>query len=298
MLPWRQSWHVFALARLPCRESPERERKGLHARIEKLDLELTISDGLRLPDQLIHPLLGDRAVALVVDVDSVSSARRFPIDEHAKAHGSPWHSRPHDEMEIAGVKAVRDPPVGFVEHGRRFPYRPIAQQGPAIEFQSCGGGVDARLVQYRAAWRGKVLAAVVADIIFRGLQVAPIGGSFRTAGIDGNQIVTDATVSGLGQQLLNDSLRLFVFTLAELMMPDAPLRIDDIKGRPVFILESAPYGKVAIDRDRIIDSHVLGGSANVVDVLLECELRGVHADHDQTLFLVFVGPRADVGEGA
>src|SRR5438552_11022598 len=118
-------------------------------------------------------------------------------------------------MEIAGVKAVRDPPVRLVEHGRRFPYRPIAQQGPAIEFQSCGGGVDARLVQYRAAWRGKVLGAVVADIIFRGLQVAPIGGSFSTAGIEGNQVVTDPAASGLGQQLLNGLLRLLVSALAE-----------------------------------------------------------------------------------
>jgi hypothetical protein len=35
------------------RGSTERERKSLHARIEKLDLELSISDGLRLSDQLI-----------------------------------------------------------------------------------------------------------------------------------------------------------------------------------------------------------------------------------------------------
>jgi hypothetical protein len=42
---------------LPSR-SAERERKSLHARIEKLDLELSISDGLRLSDQLIQPLFG------------------------------------------------------------------------------------------------------------------------------------------------------------------------------------------------------------------------------------------------
>ena len=98
--------------------------------------------------------------------------------------------------------------------------------------------------------------------------------------------------------MLNDPFRLFVFTLAELMMPNASLRIDDIKGRPIFVLESTPYRKVAIDRDRIIDPHLLRGSANVVDVLLEWELRRVHADHDQTLILVFLGPRADIGEVA
>src|SRR6266436_5728913 len=99
--------------------------------------------------------------------------------------------------------------------------------------------------------------------------------------------MTDAAGSGLGQQLLNDSFRLFVFTFAELMMPDAPLRIDDIEGRPILVPESPPYRMVAIDRDRITDSHILGGSANVIDVFLECELRRVDTDHHQTLILVF-----------
>src|ERR1700730_9565886 len=48
-----------------CRGSAERERENLHARIEKLDLELSISNGLRLSDQLIQPRLGHGAVALV-----------------------------------------------------------------------------------------------------------------------------------------------------------------------------------------------------------------------------------------
>ena len=65
----------------------EGERKSLHARIEKLDLELSISNGLRLSDQLIQPLFANRAVALVVNVNSVSSARRLSIEEHAKSHG-------------------------------------------------------------------------------------------------------------------------------------------------------------------------------------------------------------------
>ena len=45
--------------------------------IEKLDLELSISNRLRLSDQLIQPLFGNRAVALVVNVNSVSSPRRL-----------------------------------------------------------------------------------------------------------------------------------------------------------------------------------------------------------------------------
>src|SRR5262245_46589598 len=109
-------------------KSAERERKGFHARIEKLDLELSISDGLWLSDQLIQPLFGNRAVALVVNVNSVSSARGLSIDEHAKAHGSSVRCRSHDKMQIAGVKAVHDPPVGLVQYSGLFPNCPITRK--------------------------------------------------------------------------------------------------------------------------------------------------------------------------
>ena len=95
--------------------SAEGESKGLHARIEKLDLEQAIGDGLGLADQLIQSLFADRTDALVVDVDAVRSARRLSIEAHAKPHGSPWRGRSHDEMEIAGMKAIGDPPATLVQ---------------------------------------------------------------------------------------------------------------------------------------------------------------------------------------
>src|SRR5947209_4844207 len=138
-----------------CRESAEREHKSLHARIEKLDLELPISNVPRLADQLIQPWLDNRAVALVVNVTSVSSARSLSIDAHAKAHGSSSRCRSHDEMEIAGVKAVRDAPVGRVQHRSPSLHRPLTGKGPMIEPQPCGGSIDAPLVQYYTTRRRK-----------------------------------------------------------------------------------------------------------------------------------------------
>jgi hypothetical protein len=67
--------------------SAEREGKNLHARIEKLDLELPVVDGLRLPDQLVPALFGSRAVSLSIDVDSVCGAWRLSVDEHPKSDG-------------------------------------------------------------------------------------------------------------------------------------------------------------------------------------------------------------------
>jgi hypothetical protein len=56
--------------------------KASRPEIEKLDLDFSINDGHRLTDQLIHPWLGNRAVALFVYVDPVSGGRRLSIDEH------------------------------------------------------------------------------------------------------------------------------------------------------------------------------------------------------------------------
>src|SRR5947209_16976891 len=85
----------------------EREHKGLHACIKKLDLEVTISNVFRLPYQLIQSLVAYRAVALLVHVTAMSRAWHLPIEEHAKAHGRSPRCRSHDEIQIARVKAVR-----------------------------------------------------------------------------------------------------------------------------------------------------------------------------------------------
>src|SRR5882672_9700700 len=167
-----------------------------------------------------------------------------------------------------------------------------------IESQLRGGNIDVMLVQYGTVARHKVLRTLVADIVFRRFQAAPIGGRLQATGIYRDQFMTEPAGSRLGQQLLNNLFRLFVFALAELMMSNMPLRIDEIEGRPILVPESTPYRMVAIDRDRIIDPHVLRGSANVIDVSLELELRRMHADHHQPLIPVFLGPRADIGKCA
>src|SRR6266576_554543 len=109
-----------------------------------------------------------------------------------------------------------------------------------IESQPRGSSIDATLVQYCTAGRRKVLGAVIANVIFRRLQAAPIGGDFRTTGIDRNQLLTNAAASGLGQQLLNNPFRPLVLALAKMMMANFSLCIDEIERRPIFILESAP----------------------------------------------------------
>src|SRR5215211_4866612 len=97
-------------------ESAEGEAISLHARIEKLDLELPINDGLGLSDQLIHSLFGNRAVALLINIDSVSTIRRLSIDEHAKWHRQTSLGRSHHEVHVARMEPDRNPSGRLVEH--------------------------------------------------------------------------------------------------------------------------------------------------------------------------------------
>src|SRR6266498_2147786 len=62
--------------------------------------------------------------------------------------------------------------------------------------------------------------------------------------------MTCAGGSGLGQQLLDNHLRLLVFAFAEVVMPDQPAGVGEVDGRPVVIVESTPYRIVIVDRDR------------------------------------------------
>src|ERR1035437_1682210 len=143
-----------------------------------------ISDGLRLSDQLIQTWFGDRAVTLLVNVDSARRARRPSIDEHAKSYGASSHRRSHNEMKIASVKAVRDPPVELVQHDVVFFYRPITRKRPLIESEPRWSCIRATLVPICTTGRRKVLGALIAQIGFGRLQVVQIGASFNTTGID------------------------------------------------------------------------------------------------------------------
>ena len=83
----------------------EGEHVGLDAGRKKGDLEGAVGDRSRLANQLIEPLLGDRSVALFVDVEAMSVTGKFSIDEHTERHGRASRARPHDEMDVAGMEA-------------------------------------------------------------------------------------------------------------------------------------------------------------------------------------------------
>src|SRR4029077_10574604 len=141
------------------------------------------------------------------------------------------------------------------------------------------------------------IAAFVTQVGFGRLQILPVRGSFYPSWLHRYQSMT-AAAAGLRQQALNDLLGLRVAALPILVMPNATLGINEIQSGPVLVFEGAPYHVLAVNRDWEGNADFLDSKAYVIDVLLEFELRGVHADDHKSLISVLVCPRTNVGERA
>jgi hypothetical protein len=98
--------------------------------------------------------------------------------------------------------------------------------------------------------------------------------------------------------LLNGPFGLLVAALAELVMANASLRVDEVERGPILIAECIPDREVVVDRNRIRNPHVFDCPPDVVQIMLERELGRMHADHHQPLILVFIGPCANVRKRA
>ena len=197
-------------------------------------------------------------------------------------------------MDVARVEAERDPPVRRVEHARAALDGPVARESPLVEPQLIRQVVRARLVALGSAGGREVLSLPVPEVGLGTLQVRPVRLSFEAFIGYGDEVVRDSVAAGLAEQPLDDHLALRVAALAELVVADPPFRVGDVHRGPVVVVEGAPDRKVGVERDRILDAHVLRGPTDVVGIVLERELRGVDANDDQPLILVLLVPRTDI----
>jgi hypothetical protein len=55
------------------------------------------------------------------------------------------------------------------------------------------------------------------------------------------------------EQPLDQALRFLIAALAEVLVSDSSVRVDEVQRRPVMIVESAPDRVSIVDRDRIVD---------------------------------------------
>src|SRR6476660_1732631 len=89
---------------------PEGEHKRVHSRIEKLDLERSVNDRLRLPNQLIQPRFSDLPGPLWVEVETMGGTGHFTLHAYPESDRTSGGGRPHDQVKIPGMKPIPDLP--------------------------------------------------------------------------------------------------------------------------------------------------------------------------------------------
>src|SRR5258708_32777434 len=84
------------------------EAEGFSAAVEELDLKTAVPDRSRLTDQLIHPLLQDRAVSVRVDIGSAGRPGTLTIEQDAKPHPRALFRRSPHQVPSARVGLISD----------------------------------------------------------------------------------------------------------------------------------------------------------------------------------------------
>ena len=194
------------------------------------------------------------------------------------------------------METVGDAPAGLVEHGTLPLHRPVAAQAPFVESQRGGHDVATHLVSKGPSGRRRPAAVLVADIGLRRADVGGVGCGLRPGRVHLDRRTSSNGAARLAQQLAYHRLRLVVVALAVVVVADATLCIGDIQRGPVVVAERPPDQKVIVDRDRERKLQLADRAAHIDRVLLERELGRVNADHHETLLLVALGPRANVGD--
>ncbi|SMP00021.1 hypothetical protein SAMN06265221_1562 [Paracoccus laeviglucosivorans] len=193
------------------------------------------------------------------------------------------------------MEAVKDAAARRVQARMFLTDGPVAGQTPFVQAGiGCSVGVG-RIGHHVAA--DEILGPQIADIGFGRPDRRQIRGSLGPRRTDVHDAVRDRAAR-FGQQLLDHPLGAVIIPFAEVVMPDLALGVDEVMRGPILVLEGAPDGIVVVDRNRIGDRQVGHGLFDVGKLFLKGEFRGVDADHDQSLILVFLGPGPDIGDGA
>jgi hypothetical protein len=112
--------------------------------------------------------------AIFTDVRSDARERRVrslaglqSVDEHTKFDGDSSCCRGHDQIQIAGMKAICDATLRLTQHDGLALDRPITRKRPFVQPQLRGNGIHAVPCQDRTAGRSEGFSMLIANIAFR-----------------------------------------------------------------------------------------------------------------------------------
>ena len=101
------------------------------------------------------------------------------------------------------------------------------------------------------------------------LAIIEAAGTERIELDDVAAVVADASALALdAEQPLDDALRLLVASLAEVLVADDPVGVDEVERRPVMVGEGAPDRVVVVAGDGVVDVPILHRLPHQIDVVL------------------------------
>ena len=212
---------VGSLVRQGDRRLAEGEDVGPDARVEEADLEGAVDAGVGLADELVEPWLVHRAGARSSTSPPCAAPGAAPSRRTSKRTAAPEAGGVRTRLRSRAPKRyVIDPPsasstADSSSTAHRAGQRPLVQPQPA------------------GAVAGPALAAGGADVRLRGAQAVPVGRELDARLLRVDPVAVDA------EQAADDRLGLLVGALAEVVVADAPLAVEDVERRPVAVLERA-----------------------------------------------------------
>ena len=99
-------------------------------------------------------------------------------------------------------------------------------------------------------------------------------------------------------ELPNHGLRFGVGSFAEVLVADDAVLVDEVLGGPVAVVEGVPGVEVVVLHNGPGEAVIGNSLPDVVNVMLELELRGVDADDNEAIVGVLRMPNLEVGKGA
>ena len=102
-------------------------------------------------------------------------------------------------------------------------------------------------------------------------------------------------MTGFGQQLLDDALGLVIIALPEVVITNSSFPIDEVNRWPPFLVDRLPDAVLAVHRDWVSDLQNRAWCF-LRSLVLERELRRMHADHNQASIRRFRRPGLHIGQ--
>src|SRR5690606_21287703 len=220
-----------------------------------------------LAHELVEALAVDGAVAGRVDVAAGIRARRLAVQRDPEAHRGAVLRRCQHQVQVARAEAQGDAGAGALGAREFRLHRPAAFERPLAGRELR----DPRVVPGHALRErvvGEAFGAGMAEVGFRGPPPVPRGRRLRARGAVADVAAWQVAGTGLGQQPADDVLAARVLALAEVVVADPPLGVDEVVRGPVAVLERAPDGVVVVERDRVADAQRFDRVGDVARILL------------------------------